>query len=213
MAIRKEKILERSNRLLDAAYDLFVEKTIESVSIQSIADAAQIGVASVYRYYANKPALVIAVAARKWKQYLDSKLESRTYDIIKDIPAIDRLAFTLDIYIELYENRKDLLIFNANLNHYLSHEECQDANLEEYYNAISPVDQRFRMMYERAKEDHTLRTDIPEDLFFRLTVHSMMSSCQYYASGFAWGAKSDKDYKEELLLQKEMILEYARGSK
>ena len=42
-------------------------------------------------------------------------------------------------------------------------------------------------MYEKAKEDHTLRTDIPFEEFMRQTVHVMMAVCTYYANGFFGG--------------------------
>ena len=43
----------------------------------------------------------------------------------------------------------------------------------------------------------------------RVTVHTMMSACSHFAGGFIWGAEDNKDYTEELLLLKEMILMYA----
>ena len=45
------------------------------------------------------------------------------------------------------------------------------------------------MMYEKAKEDKTFRTDIPEE--------------------FNWYSKEDTDYTLELIKLKEMILAYA----
>ena len=46
--------------------------------------------------------------------------------------------------------------------------------------------------------------------FFRVTVHTMMTACAYYAGGFIWGAENNKDYTPELLRIKEMILNYAK---
>lgn len=65
-------------------------------------------------------------------------------------------------------------------------------------------------MYEKAKEDKTLRTDIPKEEFLRATVHTMMSACTYYAGGFIWGSEENKDYTPELLILREMILEYVK---
>ena len=67
---------------------------------------------------------------------------------------------------------------------------------------------RLHWMYEKAKEDKTFRTDIPEEQFFRVTFHSMMATCAYYAGGFIWGSEENKDYTEELIRLKEMILKY-----
>lgn len=89
----------------------------------------------------------------------------------------------------------------------------KDKQLEEFHASLYSVNTRLEWMYEKAKEDHTFRTDIPRDEFFRVTVHTMMTACTYCASGFIWGSEDNKDYTSELLRIKEMILNYAKASK
>ena len=67
------------------------------------------------------------------------------------------------------------------------------------------------IMYEKAKEDHTFRTDIPFEEFMRETVHVMMAACTYYANGFIWGADEDENYVSELKRIKGMIVAYVRN--
>ena len=86
------------------------------------------------------------------------------------------------------------------------------AQLEEFHASLYSVDTRLEWMYEKAKEDHTFRTDIPKEEFFRVTVHTMMTACTYCASGFIWGSEDNKDYTPELRRIKEMILNYAKIS-
>ena len=57
-------------RLLEAGYKLFNARTIESVSLEQIARAAGIGVATLYRYFGNKTDLAIAISVWKWNEYL-----------------------------------------------------------------------------------------------------------------------------------------------
>ena len=80
---------------------------------------------------------------------------------------------------------------------------------ENIHTSVYSADTRLHMMYEKAKEDHTFRTDIPEDEFIRVTVHTMMAACTYYAGGFIWGAEDNRDYMPELIRLKEMIINYA----
>ena len=126
-----------------------------------------------------------------------------------DIPAIGRLIFTLDSYIDMYQNNKDLLRYNDNFNHYVSHSGRKDLKMDEFNKALYSVNTRLHKMYEKAKEDKTFRTDIPKEEFMRVTVHTMMTACAYYAGGFVWGSKEDTDYTPELIKLKEMILAYA----
>lgn len=208
---KKESLKETRRRLIiDTAFRIFVEQKIEPVSMGEIASAAGIGRATLFRYYANKLELVVAVCAAKWKEYLDELDAKRPLSSIGDIPAIDRFTFTLDSYIDMYRYHKDLLQYNDNFNHYVTHEGVREEQLEEFHASLYSVDTRLEWMYEKAKEDHTFRTDIPREEFFRVTVHTMMTACAYYAGGFIWGAENTKDYTPELLRIKEMILNYAK---
>ena len=202
----------RRKAIINAAFQIFVEKKIEPVSMGEIAELAGVGRATLFRYYPNKLELVIAVCAAKWKEYLDALDAKRPLESIGDIPAIDRFTFTLDSYIDMYRHHKDLLQYNDNFNHYVTHEGVKDEQLEEFHASLYSVNTRLEWMYEKAKEDYTFRTDIPRDEFFRVTVHTMMSACVHYAGGFIWGARDNKDYTPELLRIKEMILNYAKTS-
>ena len=200
----------RRKAIINAAFQIFVEKKIEPVSMGEIAEAAGVGRATLFRYYPNKLELVIAVCAAKWKEYLDALDAKRPLTSSGDIPVIDRFTFTLDSYIDMYRHYKDLLQYNDNFNHYVTHEGVKDEQLEEFHASLYSVITRLEWMYEKAKEDYTFRTDIPRDEFFRVTVHTMMSACVHYAGGFIWGARDNKDYTPELLRIKEMILNYAK---
>ena len=200
----------RKQKIIDAAFKIFVEKKIEPVSMGEIAEAAGMGRATLFRYYPSKLELVIAVCAARWKAYLDELDEQRPISSIGDIPAIDRFIFTLDSYIEMYQHHKDLLQYNDNFNHYVTHENASEEQLEGFRHSLYSVNTRFHLMYEKAKEDNTFRTDIPEDIFFRVTLHSMMAACAHYAGDFIWGAKDNKDYTAELILQKKMIVDFVK---
>lgn len=74
MAITLTEQLKRKEEVLKVAYKLFVEHSIERVSMQKIADVSGVGIASVFRYYANKNDLVIAVSGYVWKEYLQQRV-------------------------------------------------------------------------------------------------------------------------------------------
>lgn len=207
---REERKDEKREKILNTAFRVFVERKIEAVSMGEIAEAAGIGRATLFRYYPNKLELVIAVCTKIWKDYLDRLDQSRPISSIGEIPAVRRLIFTLDSYIELYQNHKELLCYNDNFNHYVSHVSCEEAQLEKFHKALYSVDTRLHMMYEKAKQDGSFRTDIPEEEFMRSTVHAMMTVCAYYAGGFIWGSEANRDYTPELLRMKEMILDYVK---
>ena len=205
----KEEMDERNRKILDVAFELFVDKKIEAVSMGDIARAADVGRATLFRYYPSKLELVIAVCADQWKRYLDGLDAKRPISSVHDIPAIDRLRFTMDSYIDMYQNHKALLKYNDNFNYYVTNEGKNNDQLVDFHSSLYSVDTRLHMMYEKARVDKTIRTDIPEAEFMRVTVHSMMTACAHYAEGFIWGSDDNKDYTDELIMIKEMIIDYA----
>ena len=209
--IAKEQ--ERNQKIIDTAFRIFVERKIEAVSMGDIAEAAGIGRATLFRCYPSKAELVIAVCAAKWKEYLDALDARRPLSSIGEIPAIDRFIFTLDSYIGMYHHHKELLLYNDNFNHYITHEGVTEEQLADFHAALYSVDTRLDWMYAKAKEDKSFRTDIPQEEFMRATVHTMMAACAYYAGGFIWGSEENKDYTPELLMLKEMLVNYVKCEK
>lgn len=59
----------RRESMLKDGFRLFSEKGIEEVSMQEVADACGVGVATLYRYYNTKIALVIAIGTQKWEEF------------------------------------------------------------------------------------------------------------------------------------------------
>jgi len=67
----------------------------------------------------------------------------------------------------MYQHHKDLLQYNDNFNHYVTHEGVEEKQLEEFHASLYSVDTRLDGCIEKAKEDHTFRTDIPKEVIFR----------------------------------------------
>ena len=200
---------DRNKLIIDAAYKMFVKYKIEGTTFQMIAKEAGVGVATVFRHYSDKADLAIKVISMKWKECLEAALKNRSLDEIEKSTAVERLEYTLNAYIYLYCYKKDFLVFNDNFNHYMAHEDVDKERFSEYYTVTSEVSRRFHFLYEKAKKDHTIRTDISEDKLLRILLHTMMSACAHYAGGIIWAANENEDYKDELLMVKAMILEFA----
>ena len=63
---------EITNRILDAAHKCFAAGGIRKTTMNAIADAAGVGVATVYRRFPQKPLLVQTVLIREITQLVDS---------------------------------------------------------------------------------------------------------------------------------------------
>ena len=57
----------RKERIVLIAAELFLQNGIEEIKMTDIADAAEIGVASLYRYFGTKTAIAIEVGVLLWR--------------------------------------------------------------------------------------------------------------------------------------------------
>lgn len=194
--------------ILDGAFEVFVSKSIEAATFDDVAKKSGVGVATVYRYYKNKQTLATAVAVHEWEKFYDGFIDDRPIEYVTGIMARDRLEYTLDMLIDMYVNNKLLLIYNGNYNHFIQGYEIEEESLNEYIGMSNVVNDRFHLMYEKAKDDKSIRTDMSEDELFRITCHTMIAACQYYAGGFIWGASANRDYTKDLLVLKQMMMDY-----
>ena len=111
-AMRREQILEDSFRI-------FAEKGIDSLSMNEVADACGVGIATVYRYFSTKSALVLAVNSWAWEDFLR---RSSVYRTSERATAAEAFDYYLESFLELYQNHRDLLRFNQFFNIIVNHE-------------------------------------------------------------------------------------------
>lgn len=207
MAARREAMLREGFRL-------FSQKGVESVSMQEVAKECGVGVATVYRYYSTKLALVIAIGTRKWEEFgaflKEEQLKRRTFEMT----AAEEFGFYLDCFETLYRDHKDLLIFNQEFNIFVKHENASAEQLAPYTGAVSSLALMFHGVYEKGKRDGTIRTELCEEKMFAATSHIMLAVAVRYAQGLVFMAEREEDRtKEYELLKKMMLREYVLGPK
>lgn len=169
--------------------------------MNDVAKAADIGIATLYRYFGTKPDFVVAISTWCWEKVVgefDLRLDS------DNATAFEELEFLLDCFIELYKNHRKLLCFNQFFNVYVKNEDISPDMMKHYTALIETLASRFHLTYLKAGKDHTLRTDISERVMFSSSLHLMLAAVTRYAVGLVYD--SGTDFLTELVLQKNMIL-------
>ena len=204
------KMERKRQEFLEIGFKLFAERTIETVTLPQIAEASRYGIATLYRYFDKKPGFVVAVATWKWEQFVEENRKRRPYTEFDGMTAADIFEFYLDSFLELYRNHRDLLRFNQFFNIYIRSEKVDAEAICPYQAFIQELESQFHEMYLKAEQDHTLRTDVPEQEMFSTTLHLMLAAVTRYAVGLVYHPKNGFDAEKELFLQKNMLLrEYA----
>ena len=196
----------RRELMLQTGFSMFAEKGIEAVSMQDVARACSVGIATLYRYFNTKLAFVIAIGAKKWEEYfeeIEGEYARRGGDMMN---AAEELDFYLSMYIQLYREHRDLLRFNQNFNGYVDHEHATAAQLADYLRAVEPFTRKFHVLYEKGLRDGSLRAEEPEQTMFTATLHIMLAVCGRFAQGVVYHGDGREDLTQELLILKGMIL-------
>ena len=195
---------ETRQRLLEAGLRLFSERAIEQVSMTDVAEAAGVGVATLYRYFSTKPLLVLAVSIWSWEVYTAEALRVQTGE---GRTAAEEFAEYLDSFVDLYRNHKDILRFNHFFNVYVQSEALSGEMIETFNSMIAPLESRFRRTCVKAEEDGTLRTDVKPEALFACTLHLMLAAVTRYAVGLVYN-KGDGPEREILLLRDMLLREF-----
>ena len=106
-------------------------------------------------------------------------------------------------------NHKNLLRYNQLFNVYIRSENVDPGVLSPYEDMIRNLAGQFHIVYEKAEQDHTIRTDVPEMEMFSTTLHLMLAVVTRYAVGLAF-MPEEFDPLKELEFQKEAILSQYR---
>ena len=201
------EMAERRERMLSEGFRIFSQKSIEVVTMQEIAKASGLGVATVYRYFRTKAALVIAIGAKIWKEYaveVEKMYQARGGDAMN---AAEELAFFLDSFIDLYQNHKDVLRFIRSFETYIRYENVPEEDVRVYNEVVDGFARKFHAVYEKAERDGTLRLELPEKKFFYTIMYIMLSASEKFAEGLVYPSEYEEDMTEELELLKDMILQ------
>jgi len=101
---RQERSRRRVEGILDAAATLVVERGVEALTTRDIAEAAGVPVASLYQYFADKEAVLIALAARD--------MEEMDAQVVEDLAGLEVLTVagivrtTMMAFVAVYHRRR-----------------------------------------------------------------------------------------------------------
>jgi len=200
------EMAQRRAKLLETGFRLFAEHSIEAVKLQDIATESKIGIATLYRYFGNKPEMVIEIGTKKWEEYYLEVEKISAERSGKPTTAAEDLDFFLDCFIELYRSHKDLVLFNRNFVTYVKHEKCTREQMKDYNESIARFSKKFHNLYSKGQMDGTLDIRFSEKKMFENLMYIMISVVGKFAEGFIYPIDEERDMTEDLYMLKDLIL-------
>lgn len=204
----EKEALKRKKRILRAGFRLIAKKGIEAVSIQEIADEAEVGVATMYKYYQNKPNLVVNISAFVWQDFIQACEKEVSQKDREKLNAYELIAYYADMMIQLYTRQPEVLRFSGDFKTYINREDVPEQVVRVHLDPLAMLRDLFHVQYEAARENGCIRTDIPEDVLYTTATITMLSMAERYAQGIVWADNERKNHVQELQVLKEMLLDW-----
>ena len=195
-------IAAKKQRIMEVGFQLFSQRGIESVSMKTVAEHSEVPWTSMYRYFATKLDLVIAVGAWKWDEYIAAYNIAFHQEETARMNAAEHLKWFLDAFLDLYRNHRDILRFNYGFNSYLRNEQATEEQKQSYLRRVDSLHAAFHQLYEKGMADGTLNRSIAEEEMFSSSFHIMLAAVTRYATGLMYlppGPETDPERELERL--------------
>lgn len=161
--------------LTEVATELFLKNTISEVTVKDIAEAADVGEATIYRYFENKSNIVKTCALS-----LQNKVYS-DYFAIAGQNGYEKISRFYNVYLEIFTRHPDFFKFISDFDAYAVSE--KGISLEEYSEGLDLFKNAFFQAYNEGIADGSVR-EIPDaELFYYTTALSLITLCKKLASG------------------------------
>lgn len=184
----------RKQIVINASYKLFLEKKIESASIQEIADEAEIGVASVYRYFTNKGEMAVEAAILSWESVLNPLLEKILSDEDSGIAAL------MNGYIEIFKKNPDFFRYLEDFDNYISKLENPPMAMERYEIMLNRQDEMIGSILQKDVNKGALRSDIDIMAYLNMAGQAVMAMAQKLVNR-GNVVSHDEDYDPSVMLK------------
>ena len=184
--LEEQKAL-RIKEIVECSFGLFAEQGIESITMNVIARQAEIGVASLYRYFTTKEELVIEAAIYAWKMEVEIFNRVYSYGDYENMDGYTQLRTLLEIFSEALVTQSPFFRFIYYFDAYAKKERLSKSSLKRYEGEISSVKEIVVRSITKGRADGSitfgngknvgLMASSDDELYFTV-MHSLFSLCQ-----------------------------------
>ncbi len=157
--------------ILNTATELFETCGIGDVTIKDIADKAEIGEATVYRYFGTKTNIVLACALA-----LGKKAYEEFFDLSKGKTGYEKVEIFFNSYLNLFKKSPSYFYFIKEFDAYM----CArgEVSLNEYEKSIDLFKKDFMEAYKLGLSDGSVKEIKQVEVFYYSTTHALLELCK-----------------------------------
>ena len=155
--------------IIDVACELFLSRSISETTIKDVAQKAEVGEATVYRYFNNKQNLVarcaIKLQGKVYNEYF--KLTGKT--------GFDRIKKFYDSYIEIFKAHPEFYRFIYEFDAFIL---TFSSDLDAYSEGLDLFKEEFFAAYGMGVKDNSVKEINDIETFYYSTTHAMLELCK-----------------------------------
>ncbi|WP_342507306.1 helix-turn-helix domain-containing protein [Sporosarcina sp. FSL K6-2383] len=209
MSKREQQKQQRRQHIIEIAKDLFLDRGVQTIQMQDIATAADIGIATLFRYFPKKEFLIVAAT-----NAITAEMATDVGGIVEQtMTAYEKIEQILDYYMGIIKDPElRLAKFFESFDLYEKIAEESPEQYAEYLSARSKLASILLTLSEQGKQDGSLRSDVELDVFIMTMVQNF--SLFTYKSSLT---KHDTDLSrllstdKQLTMMKDVFLRYIRS--
>ena len=175
--------IQRMNRIMEAAFKLFSEKGIDTITMNDIAKKAEIGVASLYRYYETKEQIAIQTSIWAWEKQKDFIMPLLMENDYESISGLEQIKKVISLFIKLYESQSDFLRYIYFFDSYAVRSKINNQALKDYEKLILSIKKIISQAITKGIKDNSINEKYKnnEELLYFTITHTMFSTIQKLA--------------------------------
>jgi AcrR family transcriptional regulator len=211
--MERQNLKIREQRIHDAviaAKELFLVRKIDAVKMVEIADRANIGVASLYRYFETKEAIAIAAAQLLWEEIKADCLPKLMSKEFANRSGIEQIQGILDVYTDLLQNHTAFLRFLSDFDSFCIKQSIPKEKLLTYENSMADFYAPYQRAVETGQTDGTVCLRSDPALLYLTVNHTMLALLKKITQGEILSV--DCHSAEELEILKGIVLQYFQDS-
>lgn len=198
---------QRKSEVVLVALAVFSTQGIEATTMVDVANAAHIGVASVYRYYKTKFDLALEAAIVLWKDQINPYFMSVIDESYHQETGLNQVMRFLKVTSRLVQETPQALRFLEYFDNFIVSQAIDHIRLESYGNSVGLAKPVFMEALTKGIQDGSIRTDLDQEAFYLTITHTLMSLSQKL---ILRGEVVDSDDLVGKLQQIDLVIEMAK---
>ena len=178
-----DALAPRDEAIVACAADVFLAGRIADVKMTDIAEAAGVGVATLYRRFSTKTDLAVLAGTLLWRRFNERIHALVESDEFLALGGLERLGALLSSYRDAYLEHAEFTRFLDELDHLLLSEGVGAKRLAVYGAEVDSFYLVFDDAYLLGRMDGSITREVDFPVFYRALAHALTSVAQKLARG------------------------------